>query len=576
MLIFKNHTHTKLISSTAIATFLLMASPAFAQVENATQIADPARISQDLLNLGSLPEVSEKIEVNSVAMQNAPAGSEEIRFQLNNLEIDGVGIYSAEDIDYLYREKLGTTISLADIYTIASDLTNKYRNEGYILTQVVVPPQEIENGLVKLRVIEGFVDQIAIEGEEDDDASEQIRRYAANMQKGGVLNSKKLEHYLLLINDLPGIKARSILSPSKTVIGASDLAIVVKRDKYEAEISVDNHGSRYLGPYQASFSGAANSPFGYNERYAVQLVISGDKHRADELLFGSFIYDKPIFSYGTNLRLVASVTSTEPGDNLDQFDVMGNSQFFSAGISHPFVRSRTTNISSRLTFDYRDVNSKNNLEPTNRKDHIRSVRVGTNVQFMDTLVGIGINSLDLEISQGVNLFVPSTKGRSSLTRADGKPKYTKVKAKVQRLQRIVPKVNLLLSGEGQWAATPLLSSEEFGVGGINIGRGYDSSEIVGDDGIAGKAELQWSEPKKIPYIDGYQLFGFVDAGRVWDQDATTSANKRESIVSTGFGVRMDVTDKTKAGFGVAFPLTRKLDVTNDRDPRYYFNVTHKF
>ena len=41
-------------------------------------------------------------------------------------------------------------------------------------------------------------------------------------------------------------------------------------------------------------------------------------------------------------------------------------------------------------------------------------------------------------------------------------------------------------------------------------------------------------------------------------------------------MRADLTEKTSAGFGVAFPLTRRVDTTNDRDPRYYFNVSHKF
>lgn len=566
---------TIITSGTALAVLTMFASPIFAQVENATQIADPSRAGQDLLNLNDLPELSDHVVIKKATIANAPANAENILFQLNSLQIDGVNAYDAEDIDHLYRDQLGTEVSLADVYAIANSLTNKYRNEGYILTQVVIPPQTIENGIVKLQVVEGFVDQIIIEGETRESALKQIRQYAENLRENHILSAKNLERYLLLINDLPGITARSILSPSKTKTGASDLTIIIERDNYESSIEFNNHGSRFLGPYQTAFSGIANSHFGLNERISGQFVISGDKNRINELMFGSIVYEQPVSRYGSKIRILASITSTEPGDDLDQFDVKGNSKFLSASISHPFIRSRTMNLYGRATFDLRNVKSRNDLEPS-REDKIRSLRVGTTFQFIDTLFGVGINALDVEVSHGLSIFGATHKGDNNITRARGNPEYTKIELQAQRLQRITPSINVLFAGQGQWSATPLLSSEEFGVGGFNLGRGYDSSEIVGDDGISGKIELQWNEPHKIKYLHDYQLFSFLDAGRVWNQDATTSADKRNSLASIGLGIRADITEKTKAGFGVAFPLTRRVETTNDRDPRFYFSITHEF
>ena len=565
-----------LVLGTAITSVMFIAAPSYAQVENATLIADPARIGQDLLNIDDIPDLERKIEVKGSATHQAPNGSDAITLTLASLQVDGVGIYGADELDPIYRDKLGTTVSLTEVYEIATALTNKYRNDGYILTQVVVPPQTIESGNVRLRVVEGFVDQIIIEGEPRVSAAERIRSYADNLRENNILNAQSLERYMLLINDLPGITARGVLSQSKTTAGASDLTIIVERDAYEAEVSLDNHGSRFLGPYQASYVGSHNSVFGYNELIRTQFVLSGDKDRKDELAFGSVLYEQPISKYGTKMRFIGSATATEPGDDLDEFEVKGHSQFFSASVSHPFIRSRTTNLNARATFDFRNSDSKNNLEPNTRKDRIRSVRLGATYQFIDSLFGVGVNAVDFEFSQGVNVFGASDEGQANLTRSQGDPLYSKAEIQVQRLQRMTSSVNLLLSGAGQWSATPLLSSEEFGVGGYNTGRGYDSSEVVGDDGISGTVELQWNKPRDIQYIHDYQLFGFVDAGRVWDQDATTSTGKRDSIVSAGIGVRADITENTEAGFGIALPLTRRVDTSNDNDPRYYFNVTHKF
>jgi len=551
-----------------------LVNPAHAQVENATRIADPSRIEQDLLSIDSLPLVEKTIEVERSATYSAPAGADDIKLYLESLQVDGVGTYKAEDLDPIYRDKLGKTVSLTEIYEIASDLTNKYRNDGYILTQVVVPPQTIDGGLVRLRVVEGFVEQIIIQG--DDSVAQTVRDYVSNLKENNILDAKELEHYMLLINDLPGVSARGVLSQSQTTAGASDLTIVVERDKYEGEVSFDNHGSKFLGPYQASYVGSHNSVLGQNELIRTQIISSGDRDGIDELLFGSVLYEQPISKHGTKIRFIGSYTATEPGNDLEEFDVRGYSKFLSASVIHPFIRSRAMNLSGRATFDLRDLDSKNNLEPETREDRIRSLRVGSTFQFIDTLFGAGANAIDVEFSQGLNVFGASTEGLSNLTRAQGDPQYTKLEFQAQRLQRVSNSVNVLLAGAGQWAASPLLSSEEFGVGGIDIGRGYDSSEIVGDDGISGKIELRWNQPYHTKYLHDYQLFGFLDAGRVWDQDATTPSGKRDSLVSTGLGIRANVTEKTNAGFGVAFPLTRRVDTGNDRDPRFYFNIAHKF
>ncbi len=566
----------KKFSYTALFTLLVSTSGAYAQVDNATKTADPSRIGQELLDINNLPELSNKVDIKVTDTQTAPPNAASITFVLDTLQIDGVGIYESDDLDPLYRNKLGEKISLEDIYAIANAMTTKYRNDGYILTQVIVPPQTIENGLVKLRAVEGFVDQIKIEGDVKESEEKLIRKYADNLRENNILNAKNLERYLLLINDLAGITARSVLSPSPTTTGASDLTIIIERDNYEAEIGFNNHGSRFLGPYQASYNGSMNSMLGFNEKIGTQFVVSGDKERVNELLFGSISYEQPIARFGSKISLLASMTNTQPGSSLDQFEVKGKSRFFSATVSHPFIRSRSMNFSGRAAIDFRDVESKNNLEPNNRRDRIRAFRIGTTMQFIDSLFGVGVNAVDVQVSQGLNIFGASGDGDANLTRSRGNPQFTKANVQMQRLQRVSSNLNLLMLTQGQLAAAPLLSSEEFGVGGTTIGRGYDSSEIVGEDGISGKVELQWNQPKKIQHINDYQLFSFYDIGRVWNQDATTSAGKSESIASVGLGARADITKTTKASFGVALPLTRKVDVTNDNAYRLYFNISHKF
>jgi len=561
---------TALFLSTAIA-------PAQAQLDAQTGIADPSRAAQEFERQQVAPQVAPQVDVRAAQPIGAPAGADKITFKLERLDITGATVYSGAALEALYAGQVGNTISLADVYAIANELMLQYREDGFVLTQVVVPPQTIDGGVAKIQVVEGYIDQIQVQNVNESASIDMnnIQSYANQISTGGPLNLRDLERELLIINDLPGVSARSVLSPSANKVGAADLTILVDYDPFDGQVSIDNFGSRYLGPVQVGAAGTMNSFLGLNEAITVQTVMAPEDWY--ELAFGSLSYEQPIGPYGTKLRLTGSVTDTEPGYDLERFDVRGQSQYLGIQASHPFIRSRSENLAGRLILDWRKVKSSNNIEDT-RKDRISAVRAGMKYDFIDRLLGVGANTMDVELSQGLNILGASEEGDGRLSRALADPQFTKIEAELQRLQRVTSAVNILLAARGQLANDALLSSEEFSVGGIGYGRGYEPSEVVGDEGIAGKIELQWKEPVRLDqtYVDSYQLYSFYDIGRVWNDDATTSSQKRNSIASVGVGARFDLPMDMEAGLAVALPMTREVSTQNDKDPKVYFNFSKRF
>jgi hemolysin activation/secretion protein len=379
---------------------------------------------------------------------------------------------------------------------------------------------------------------------------------------------------MLLVNDLPGVSARGVLSPSATQTGAADLTVIVERDPFEGMVGIDNYGSRYLGPVQATASASANSLLGLNEKITGQVVTTPMNGVHPELSYIGLNYLQPVFSYGTTIEAFGSKTLTSPGFDLKQFDVDGKSDLLGLTVRHPFIRSRELNLTGRTTFDYRNVDSENNLEPT-REDRIRAFRVGGRLEAIDTLLSAAYNVFDLELAHGVDVLNSSQKGDFT-SRADADPDFYKVSVEMQRLQRLTQSVNMLVGVTGQWANSPLYSAEEIGFGGISYGRGYDPSEILGDDGIGGKVELQWNEPYKISYLETYQLFGFYDVGKVFNKDATTSSQKVDSLASTGFGFRTTLPKAIDAGAMLAFPLTADPQTEDKDKARLLFTLSKKF
>lgn len=560
-----------MVTTTALA---LVSGAAFAQTVPGS--ADVSRVQGRVEQALPKDKTEAPLNIQGNAPFSAPAGAEKMVFTLAKIDVEGQTVYPWGVIEKLYADKVGKKISLADVYAIAAQMTAKYRNDGYILTQVVVPPQTISGGTVKLRVVEGSVDQIRVEGGDQHSSYDVIKQYAAKLKSKGVLNSKNLEKTLLLINDLPGVTARGVLSPSKTVVGASDLTIIVDRDPFEGQVGLDNYGSRYLGPWEVTAGMAANSLLGFNERFSVNLAYApSDQGLESELSFGEVLAEVPVGSLGTKVGVKFGLTETNPGHRLDEFDVVGHATYGGLYVVQPIVRTRDMNLSMTGALDIRHTKTKSNIEDT-REDDLTVARIGAHADWVDTAINAAVTNVDMELSKGLSAFGASDKNDPNISRADGDPEFTKITASLTRLERIVDSVALQASIRGQLSNDALLTSEEFGLGGSMLGRGFDPSELVGDDGLGGSLELQWNQPYAISWLSDYTVYGFYDIGKVWNDDATTASARVESLASVGLGIRTTIVPGTEAGFLVAKPLTRDVEAEGDDDIRPFINISHKF
>ena len=88
---------------------------------------------------------------------------------LQSVVVEGSTIYSNEDLAGVYRELLGREVTLAQVFKVADTITARYRNDGYILSRAILPPQTISDGAVRIRIVEGYIDDVRIEGELSDE-----------------------------------------------------------------------------------------------------------------------------------------------------------------------------------------------------------------------------------------------------------------------------------------------------------------------------------------------------------------------------------------------------------------------
>ena len=498
-----------------------------------------------------------------------PKGLEEVKFVLNRLFIRGTTIYDKRSLKPLYNSYLKKELTLRHIYEIAQKITNKYRNDGYILSKAIVPPQKINNGVVHLKIIEGYIDKIKIQGPVRG-PRKLINHYRKKIIKSRPLRALDLERYLLLIDDLPGVVAKSVLTPSEDESSATTLALILVDKAFEGYVGADNRGSKFNGPYQFSGGGTANSLFGNYGRTGLQGVVTS---QTEELLFLNAFYDLPIDQEGTRLFFSGSISESEPGSSLKEFDINGDSSTITLRLTHPFIRSRGKNLSGHFGITGRNSTTKI-LGSLDSEDRLRVMDMGISYDYADEYKGV--NLIRLNLSQGLNIFNATESGSSNLSRTQGKSNFTKLTGSLMRMQNLAPSWNLMSSASWQYSFDKLLASEEFGVGGSQYGRAYDSSEITGDHGIALKIELQKAFRPAWNYLSDLQFYSFLDYGSVWNKVQTSTGAKRQDLTSMGLGMRFNVTDSISGYLELDKPISDNVATEGNKDPRFFFSLSKRF
>lgn len=554
----------------AVAGLLFSAGGVYAVDINSA--VNPSREGERLRPQQEAPSVGVPIEIPASPEQKAPEGAAAHRFTLRSVSFEGNATLPDATLQGLAKDYIGKEISLAQVFELASRVTATYRAQGYILARAIVPTQRINDGQLQIKIVEGFIDKVTIEGDAGGARSlleEHGRRIAAIRP----LTAEVLERELLLAQDLAGFRIRSVLTPSATTPGAADLTLLAERHPFNAYIGVDNRGSKYLGPIEITGAAFANDVFGTAGQLGLTAVVA--PQGGPEVAFGAISFDQPLNASGLRLYTLLSHTRTEPGSTLALLDTRGRATTFEASLSYPFIRSRDLNVIVQGGVTSRDSKSDDALVKPLFNDHVRSVNAGVYVNALDTLGGY--STLSASFTQGLDVFGASTMSDANRSRLNADGKFHRVNFEVTRLQPLIPDVNLLVGAIGQTSfGDSLLSSEQFGLGGLVYGRGYDPSELTGDKGLGGKAELQWNAIERAAFVSGVQFYGFYEGGAVWRVQPLPGEKQRESLASTGIGVRLAAWDRAKLSLEVAKPLTRKVAAEGDRDPRVYFSMGMSF
>ncbi|HET7333808.1 MAG TPA: ShlB/FhaC/HecB family hemolysin secretion/activation protein [Rhizomicrobium sp.] len=529
--------------------------------------SEPGHIDERFRPQPEKPTVGAPIDIPATPRTTAPKGSEGVHFKLKSVEFTGNSVLSDSVLQQMASSYVGREVTLAEVYALADSVTAEYRSRGYILVRAIPPAQRITDGHLKIRVIEGFIANVKIQGDAGG-ARPYLEAYGRRIQKIAPLTADVLERELLLASDLTGLRLRSVLTPS-SVTGGADLTFVVDPKPVDAYLYFDNRGSKYLGPYELMAGIFANDAFGTGGRLGLNAVMT--PNAGPELGYGAISYDQPLGENGLKLFSSFSVTRTRPGSVLKLLGTKGRALNWDGTLSYPITRSRDLNIIVSGGFAYKDVRSSNIAANPLFSDHVRSLNAALFINTLDNWGGYSTASAT--ITKGLGIFGATRSSSPNKSRFFADGSYWRGNIELTHEQPIGNQVSLFLAAAGQTSfGGSLLASEQFSLGGTGYDRGFDPSEVTGDSALAGRAELRWTAVAEAGLISNVQLYGFYEGGKVWQDRVLPGSLKSESLFSAGAGVRFQLADNFHANVEWAKPLNRDVAAKGNRDSRVFFSV----
>ena len=519
-----------------------------------------------------------------------------INFVLRGVEVEGATVYTPDQLKETYAKYLDKPISIEILPQIEDAITVRYRRDGYILSRALIDAQTIDpqQGIVHVKVLEGYIDKVRLDpleyeiGDKGKLVRNILKRIEHACRPGEVppddkpcpLHRDVLERYLLLANDLPGIKASAVIQPSQDNEAAADLFVTIDETPTVYTASLDNRGSGYVGPLTSHESAAFNNLLGLQERSEIHTAQSVP---FNELELVNGVEEIPLTADGLRVAIDFTHTRSRPGGLLRELNLDTIGDAGAITLAYPYLRTRSENIQFRASLGIANAATTHGVgDATAFFDQTRTFTLGGSYDLADSY--LGVNLADLSLVQGLPLLGATPENSAVASHVGASPTFTKFDGEVSRVQQVIPEWNVLVGTTAQYSFSKLLSSQQFGYGGDQYGRGYDPSELLGDRGVDARTELQYTPdwaPGMMGWNDGVrslQLYDFYDIGRVWVDPGPST---HMSGASAGFGVRFTITDHFAGYLELAKPLTRAVQAVQaegagGKEPRFFFSVAGKF
>lgn len=464
---------------------------------------------------------------------------------VRSFRIEGARLVDEAELQALLQPWIGTRAGMASLRRAADALAELYRERGY-LARAWLPEQEIRDGVVRLRIVEGRLSDLRIERTQAERAlpDETLRAMMfARQQPGEPVRPDDLQRAVALLDEMPGMHATAVLEPGEREGESRIILAVTGAPLLSGSVQFDNAGARATGEARATLNLSLNAPLARGDQWQFSGNLS--EHSRYARLGASM----PLGADG--LRVGMAVSSLDYGYTLGAVGYDGDVATTSATASWPVLRRAARNLTLSATAETKRFRNAVAGTPLSDKS-VDKASLALQGDRQDAWGGGGVFMGSLQIDGG-RLDLSGHAADLASDQIDGGPgrdgNFAKLVATLSRLQRLSATQTLTVTATAQAASRNLDSSEKLQLTGPQGVRAYSVSEPSVDRGVL--LSVDW----RMQLRPGWFVGVFHDEARGRrdaDENASSSAPNRLILRGTGLSLSWDAPGDIQVRASVAW------------------------
>ncbi|MBX3302188.1 MAG: ShlB/FhaC/HecB family hemolysin secretion/activation protein [Nitrospira sp.] len=479
----------------------------------------------------------------------------QVRVFVKAIEVTGNTVFSDEEIEAITEPSTNRSLTTEDLERLRLALTLLYVNKGYITSGAVIPDQDVNDGVIRLQIIEGTLTKIDVEG------TNWFRRgYLSDRVALGARPPLKLEpiqERLQLLQRDPRIERINAELRPGDQRGESVLSVKVKEaSPWKMWLDFNNYQTPTVGAERGLITMAHLNVTGHGDPLTLTYGGSRGVHPIIDVSYSLPLnrYDTTFTtSYRRNEFLVVD-------DTFRVLDLNSEAEIIGFTLRQPIYRSLTDELAVAITGEhlYNKITSAFDLPgqpfifvPGSSDTGVNTVSALRFIQEYQHRTPSSVIAVRSRVSVGFDVLGATINSREVRT-PEGDPlpsgRFVSWLGQLQAVKRldqwggwqILGRLDLQLSNNR------LFPLEQIPLGGRFSVRGYRENTLVRDNGFIASLESRIPLLKFAGGEDMVQFAQFVDVGRSWiSRDSTPDP---ETLASVGLGIRWNVLPRDRARF----------------------------
>jgi len=498
----------------------------------------------------------------------------EFKFDIKHFSVEGLSPLSQTFIDDHFKPLQNKPYTLKELQEVSKALEQIIHEQGYPFYRVIVPPQTLSTGDVKLQVISFSLGEIEVTGNKYFTRNNIIASLPV-LNKPESPNTQDLADAIKVANKHPSKQVQVIFKPSKTPDKLDANVAVSEHRPYQASLIVNNYGTKTSGDYRMTGALQYSNLWGLD--HIVNASYSTSPDHADTVKQYGGSYSLPIYKLKGWLSAYYANSSVNTGTVATDLTVTGSGEMY--GIHYQQYLPKWGKYEHSLDFgiDNRyfinDIQFQNTQLGTNVRSAPFSVLYKGEYPWQNTHTGYYVQWVGNTDFGGHN-----TDAHYQAARLNAKQNWDllrfgsnfSVNVKDWLLQTML---------SGQQSHGPLIAGEQLGIGGSFDVRGYDQRETGADSGQIVKFEVTTPALPALAAIEGQKvnLFAFYDYGHGRLQSTAAGQVKDWHLSGTGIGARYQWREYFMGNIAFATALdTAESGTTKAGNNRIHANIVFKY